>query len=54
MVIGDEHIAPPRGFVAAVVELAMLDAEEWDGELIVDPGSHGARPPTQGPNVYWP
>ena len=39
----DAHVVPPGGFVAAVVEFAMMGAAERDGELVADFAAHGAR-----------
>ena len=34
-------IPPPRGFVAAVMHLAMVSTTQWDGELIADLAAKG-------------
>ncbi len=32
----DSGLAPPFGFIAVAVELTMMPAAQWDGELIAD------------------
>ena len=32
----DTGTLPPRGFIAAAMDLAMMAPTEWDGELIAD------------------
>jgi hypothetical protein len=39
----DLDLVPPGSFIAASVELAMMDAAQWDGELIADLASERAR-----------
>ncbi len=32
----DSYVPPPRDFIAAVMDLAMVSATQWNGELIAD------------------
>jgi hypothetical protein len=32
----DTGLIPPRGFIAATMDLAMMPPTEWNGELIAD------------------